>query len=99
MYADVKAMNANAAQFANAIQSTIPKQPSVNDRADNALESASRTHAFAEQLHDDLRQMIGSKDTGAQPCRSGIDGKLLDASEHSDATLNILRELRLYLLG
>lgn len=72
---------------------------SVNSQADNALEGAARARYFAESLLGELRQMGKSSETGTVPCRSGIDGKLIDAAEHSSATLLALQEIRTYLLG
>lgn len=71
---------------------------SVNSQADSALENSARTRGFAEILLAELRQ-DNLCETGAQPCRSGIDGKLADAAENSSITLSVLQDIRKYLLG
>ena len=73
------------------------KSPCVSICADAALESASKAHSHAEDLLAELRQQ--NHENGVAPCRSGIDGKLMDARDHSDATLRTLQEIRTYLLG
>lgn len=71
---------------------------SVISQADNAQESAARVRYFAESMLAELRQQPECQ-TGPQPFRSGIDGKLADAAEHSNVALSTLQEIRAYLLG
>ena len=94
---------ASGKQFATPNQSAVNvaegvSTPPVNVCADYALEAASQAHMMADTLLSELRQR-DQKPDGPIPCRSGIDGKLMDARDHSDATLRMLQEIRYYLLG
>lgn len=72
--------------------------PSLNQRADYVLEEAAKLRAFAETLRDDLHQALTAQGQ-IQPCRPGIDGKLIDASDHHEAIYSALNQIRIYLLG